>query len=97
MSLLTKMAHDLNEIESFLVQFRDKTRPKFLSRLKDMQLFAKKHEMVGDALKPWDYTYYARKLIETETESDPDPVGSFIQDPDKSKQIFLDPDSIRIR
>lgn len=70
LAMSIKMAYSLDEVEQFLTNLGSKCKTKFASRLEDMRLFARKNDMVGENLKPWDYYYYARKLIECATRFD---------------------------
>lgn len=61
LSLATKMASSVEEVEAFLRKLAAKARHSAENDLKELQNFAKENDAVEE-LKPWDIAYYSEKL-----------------------------------
>ena len=60
-SLETKMARDVDEVESFLLQLAESARPGAEKEVAELERFAKEEYGI-DRLNPWDYGWYSEKL-----------------------------------
>jgi oligopeptidase A len=61
LSLATKMAEECDEVEKFLLELTEKSKPNAEQEIKDLQLFS---ESLGNKenLNAWDIPYYSEKL-----------------------------------
>jgi len=63
LSLATKMVKNPDEVMVFLNNLVEKSRPKSIAELKELQEFAKDLENIKQ-LEAWDIAYYGEKLLE---------------------------------
>jgi oligopeptidase A len=63
LSLVPKMAQDVDQVRKFLSEFATRAHPKALSDLAELTAFAKSKFNI-EALEPWDITYVSEALKE---------------------------------
>ena len=76
LALVTKMADNVEQIDSFLQQIAEHAKPKAKEELHDLHAFANSNYS-ADTLNPWDYSYYAEKLKLHQYELDSEAVKPF--------------------
>ncbi|MBU0499925.1 MAG: oligopeptidase A [Gammaproteobacteria bacterium] len=60
-SLVTKMAASTDQVEQFLLDLAERSRPQAMRELEELRAFAEEEQGLSD-LKVWDIGYYSEKL-----------------------------------
>ncbi len=64
LSLTTKMARDVKEVEILLEELRSASYPKAQEELKELQVFAQKSSSLAiEDFSPWDLNFWSEKLL----------------------------------
>ena len=62
LSLAPKMASDVEEVDTFLVNFANKAKPFALKDWHELSEFAKSKFLITDGLEPWDIAFASERL-----------------------------------
>ena len=62
LSLAPKMASSVEEVDSFLTNFAEKSKPFALKDWQELSLFAKTELSIVDGLEPWDIAFASERL-----------------------------------
>lgn len=62
LSLAPKMASDVEEVDTFLVNFANKAKPFALKDWHELSEFAKSKLLITDGLEPWDIAFASERL-----------------------------------
>ena len=87
LSLQTKMAKSVDEVEGFLLDLSRKTRRFAEAELGELQAFATAHDGLA-RLEPWDLPYYAEKLKEERFGYSQDELRPYFPAPEVVRGMF---------
>lgn len=76
LSLVTKMANNVDQVRDFLNDIAQYAKPKAEKELAELQQFVTSQYKIND-LNPWDYSYYSEKLKQHQYALDDEEIKSY--------------------